>query len=75
MNVERHMPTPPENRQFDLADCQFSTAEAAAHLRVSRSYLYELISAKKIHPVKIGKRTLIQGRELRRYMDALAAAV
>ena len=46
-----------ESRAFDLTDCQFTTAEAATHLRVSRSYLYELIAAKKIKPVKLGKRT------------------
>jgi excisionase family DNA binding protein len=62
-----------EARTFDLTDCQFTTTEAAAHLRVSRSYLYELIAAKKIRRVKLGKRTLIQGRELKRFMNSLAA--
>ena len=60
-------------RTFDLADCQFTTTEAAAHLRVSRSYLYELIAAKKLKAVKLGKRTLVQGTELRRFMKSLAA--
>ena len=63
-----------ESRTFDLSDCQFTVAEAAAHLRVSRSYLYELISEKKIKPVKLGKRTLVQGAELRRFMQTLERA-
>jgi excisionase family DNA binding protein len=60
---------------FDIADHIFSVAEAAAHLRVSRSYVYELIGERKIRPVKLGKRTLIQGGELRRFMNSLAAQV
>jgi excisionase family DNA binding protein len=62
-----------ESRTFPLEDCQFTTTETAAHLRVSRSYLYELIADKKIRPIKIGKRTLVQGVEIRRFMRSLAA--
>lgn len=62
-----------ESRTFDLTDCQFTVPEAADHLRVSRSYVYELIADRKIRPVKLGKRTLIQGAELRRFMKSLAA--
>ena len=60
-------------RTFDLDDCQFTILEAADHLRVSRSYLYELIANEKIRPIKLGKRTLIQGGELKRFMKSLAA--
>lgn len=67
------MTTGTEPRQFDLTDCQFTISEAADHLRVSRSYLYELIGKKKIRPIKIGKRTLLQGGELKRFMEALAS--
>ena len=69
------MSTAKESRTFDLADCQFTIPEAADHLRVSRSYLYELIAEKKIRPIKLGKRTLIQGPELRRFMKSLAASL
>lgn len=62
------------SRVFDITDCQFTITEAADHLRVSRSYLYELIGEKKIKPVKLGKRTLVQGTELRRFMRTLQAA-
>ena len=49
----------------------FSIVEAAEHLRISRSLLYQLISAGKIKPVKIGHRTLIRGAEIERFMLAL----
>lgn len=64
-----------QSRIFDIADCQFTVNEAANHLRVSRAYLYQLIAARKIKPVKLGKRTLIQGGELRRFMHALGINV
>ena len=67
------MTTAADPRQFDLMDCQFTIPEAAEHLRVSRSYVYELIGEKKIRPIKLGKRTLIQGSELKRFMKALAS--
>lgn len=63
-----------ESRTFDITQCQFTVAEAADHLRVSRSYVYELIAEKKIRPVKLGKRTLVQGAELYRFMRSLASA-
>jgi excisionase family DNA binding protein len=59
-------------RVFDIADCVFTVPEGAAHLRVSRSYFYELISAGKIKTTKLGKRTLVQGAELRRFMKEVA---
>lgn len=61
-----------ESRAFDLSDCVFTVSEAADHLRVSRSYLYELIGEKKIKPSKLGKRTLIQGAELKRFLKAMS---
>ena len=61
-------------RSFTLEDSQLTVAETATHLRISRAYLYKLIEAKKIKPVKIGKRTLIQGAEIKRFMASLQAA-
>ena len=60
-----------EVRQYDLADCQFSIPDAAKHLGISRSYFYELIGTKTIRTVRLGKRVLIQGAELRRFMKSL----
>lgn len=57
---------------FAITDCQFTISETADHLRVSRSYVYELIGENKLRPVKLGKRTLIQGAELKRFMLSLA---
>ena len=68
------MATLAESRQFDITDCQFTVAEAAAHLRISKSFLYELIGQGKIRSVKIGdKKTIIQGVEIRRFMKSLAS--
>ena len=57
--------------KFDISDHVFSVAEAAAHLRISKSYLYELVEAKKIKLAKIGKRSMVKGTELRRYIHSL----
>jgi len=56
---------------FDITDHIFSVAEAAVHLRISKSYLYELAEAKKIKITKQGKRSLVKGAELRRYINSL----
>jgi excisionase family DNA binding protein len=56
---------------FDIADHIFSVAEAAAHLRISKSYLYELAEAKKIKITKQGKRSMVKGGEVRRYISSL----
>ena len=61
----------PNQISFDIADHIFSVAEAAAHLRVSKSYLYELVDAHKIKIIKQGKRSMVKGTELRRYMNSL----
>jgi excisionase family DNA binding protein len=60
-----------EKRDFDLTDCQFTIVEASKHLRISRSFLYSLIANKKIRPIKLGKRTLVPGVEIRRFMQTL----
>jgi len=57
--------------KFDISDHVFCVAEAAAHLRISKSYLYELVEAKKIKLAKIGKRSMVKGTELRRYIHSL----
>lgn len=56
---------------FDIADHIFSVAEAAAHLGISKSYLYELAEAKKLKIVKQGKRSMVKGGEIRRYINSL----
>ena len=42
-------------------------------LGIGRSSLYALIACKKIQIVKIGRRTLITDKEIRRYVEALTA--
>ena len=48
----------------------FSVSEAAEHLRISRSFLYRLFETGKIKPVKIGKRTIVTGAEIMRFLNA-----
>jgi excisionase family DNA binding protein len=65
---------PAENTKelsFDIIDHIFSVAEAAAHLGISKSYFYELADAKKIAIVKQGKRSMVKGGEIRRYIQSL----
>lgn len=45
--------------------------EAAQVLGVSRTTIYELISAGALKPVKIGRRTFISQEELERYVRSL----
>jgi excisionase family DNA binding protein len=47
----------------------FTISEAANYLRISRALLYRLISEGQIHTVKIGKRTIVRGPELERFLD------
>ena len=58
---------------FPIQDCQFSIVEAARHLKISKSKLYELMRGKKIKTAKLGGRTIIPGAELKRFMADLAS--
>jgi excisionase family DNA binding protein len=62
-----------EHRQFDIGDCVFTIPEAAAHLKISRAFIYRLIGDGKLKPSKIGSRTIVPGAEIRRFMKSLAA--
>jgi excisionase family DNA binding protein len=60
-------------RLIDFEHQQFSVLEAAQHLRISRSFLYQLIGNGSLRPLKIGTRTLFTGRELARAVKAMTA--
>jgi excisionase family DNA binding protein len=49
----------------------FTVVEAAAELKISKSYLYELAKAGKIELTKLGKRTLIKGSDLVAFIKKL----
>jgi excisionase family DNA binding protein len=49
-------------------------AEAAKMLSIGKTRLYEMIGAKDIPVIKIGRRTLIRVRDIEAYLDRLAAA-
>ena len=48
-----------------------SIISAAKILGIGRSSLYALIAERKVHPVKIGRRTLIPQHELERFVAEL----
>lgn len=54
-------------------DSLLTIDEAASELRICRSNLYKLMSADRIRTIKLGNRTLIQYRELLRFISELGA--
>ena len=60
---------------MDFQHKVFTIAEAAQHLRVSRSFLYQLVAARRLRPIKVGARSLLTGAELGRFLaDATNAS-
>jgi excisionase family DNA binding protein len=55
---------------IEFKDRNFSIKEAAAHLRVSESYVWKLLKLKKLRAFRLGARTLITGAELQRIAAA-----
>jgi excisionase family DNA binding protein len=51
----------------------FRIPEAADHLRIGKTMLYDLIAKGRIHVVKIGTRSVITARELERFSASLEA--
>ncbi len=56
--------------QVDFQSRVFSIPEAAAHLRISRSFLYSLVAGKQLRPPKFGKRSVLTGGELAGFVRA-----
>jgi excisionase family DNA binding protein len=52
----------------------FTISEAADYLRISRALLYRLVRQGDIRTTKIGKRTIVRGGELERFLDCQQAA-
>jgi excisionase family DNA binding protein len=66
--------TPAESSKFSEADSLLDVPEATRLLGVSRSSLFELLRTGQLPAVKLGRRTLIRGSELRRFIANLTAA-
>jgi excisionase family DNA binding protein len=49
----------------------YTVREAQRELGIGRSKLYEEIAANRLRARKLGKRTIILGDELQRYLSAL----
>ncbi len=48
-----------------------SVKEAGAYLRVSRATVYNLINARKVRAVKLGRRTLLPLESLKAFTNSL----
>lgn len=46
----------------------FTLDETAEHLRISRAYVFRLLSENRLRAIKAGRRTLLTGRELLRFV-------
>ncbi|GAA0264777.1 helix-turn-helix domain-containing protein [Cryptosporangium japonicum] len=70
-NTHRHQPeggtTTPETREQLL----YTIPEAAAALRVSRTTIYELLDARTLESVHIGRARRIPAEALRAYVESL----
>lgn len=78
-------PPPPEPRRPEEAttdtassaprnltpDSLLTVPEAMAELRIGRTHLYQLMGQGRLRPIKLGSRTLIQYREILRFIDEL----
>jgi excisionase family DNA binding protein len=65
-------PKPSVRADLPMDLCLFAIPEAGAVLRLSRSKVYNLISANQLRTVVIGRRRLVPGRMLREFIDSLA---
>jgi len=52
-------------------DSLLTIPEAAAELRICRSYFYKLMSRGEIRTLKLGHRTLVQYKDILRFIDEL----
>jgi len=52
--------------EVDFSHRRFSVAEAAEHLRVSKAFVFKLLREGKLNGSKLGRRTIISGREIER---------
>ncbi|TXI62498.1 helix-turn-helix domain-containing protein [Mycolicibacterium mageritense] len=62
--------TPP---RILTADSLLTTSEAAAELRICRSYFYKLMASDQIRTLKLGSRTLVRYSEVVRFINELDA--
>jgi excisionase family DNA binding protein len=51
-----------------------SIPDAARAIGIGRTTIYQLIAAGRLHPIKIGRRTLIPVSSIQRYIEGAARA-
>jgi excisionase family DNA binding protein len=52
----------------------YSVEEACQAMGIGRSLFYEFVARSDIPAIKLGRRTLIKGEDLKRYIDSLPKA-
>jgi excisionase family DNA binding protein len=67
------MSTPTANFQPAVRPLLLGVTDAAAALSISRSLLYELMSANSIRSVKIGRRRLVDVQSMKEWHKSLTA--
>ncbi len=60
--------------KYNFTKATYSVAETMAHLSVGRTKLYDLVKAKKLKPIKIGKKTIFPATELAGFLSTLKSA-
>ena len=61
-----------QNASSPAAPLLVGVSNACSLLGVGRSYLYQLIAAGRLRPIKVGKRTLFQYADLVRFVEHAA---
>jgi Helix-turn-helix domain len=67
----RTEPKPEPRPAFALSESVLDIRDAAKHLAISESGLYRLARAGRLRISKIGKRSVVTGRELARFVGTL----
>lgn len=58
-----------KRKDEDTESPLLTVEEAARYLRISRPMMYRLLQQKRIRPVKIGTRTLLDKKDLDRFIE------
>lgn len=66
-------PTSDLRGRFPIEASMFSILEASAFLQLSRSRVYELIASRELKTVMVGRRRLVPGTAIQKFIHALTS--
>lgn len=72
MNIDKQKRT--DYNPF-MSEGLMTVKEALDHLKIGRTKLYDLISEKKLRTVKIGKRTLFDPEDVKKFVDGQKTSI